>query len=38
MSDVYGCGGILGENSEILFFILIFLCLFYNWGSCGRKC
>lgn len=33
--------GIFGNwnNSEVLFFILIFLCLFYNQGyGCGDRC
>ena len=28
-----GCG--CGDNSEILFFIIIFLLLFTNFGCCG---
>ncbi len=27
--------GFLGENSEILFFILVFLILFFNFGFFG---
>lgn len=28
-------GGFLGENCEILFFILVFLILFYGFGGYG---
>lgn len=27
-----GFGGLFGDNCEILFFILVFLCLFYGGG------
>ncbi|MGE4284336.1 MAG: hypothetical protein AB7G87_11525 [Clostridia bacterium] len=30
-----GIGGFFGDNSEILFFILIFLLLFFNNGYGG---
>lgn len=36
MADGYK-KGFFGDDTEILFFILIFLCLFYSYGYCGRK-
>lgn len=33
---VGGIGGIFGGNCDVLFFILVFLCLFYGrgYGAC----
>lgn len=32
------CGGLFGGNSEILFFLIIFLLLFTNFGcGCGNN-
>lgn len=31
-----GLGNLFGGDSEVLFFIIIFLLLFTNFGCCGR--
>ncbi len=39
MAEVEGCGGgygFFGRRSEILFFILVFLCLFWSPFCCGK--
>jgi len=39
MTDRGGCGGVGGifnDDCAILFFILVFLCLFTRFGNCIR--
>lgn len=36
LGNILGRNNCCGNNSEILFFLIIFLLLFTNFGCCGR--